>query len=103
MDNPFQILDDRMQNIETMLQRVILFIEKQESNDNDKLISSTEARALFSPVISKSTLQRWCNNGLVIKRRTGGKVVFKKSEVELAAKKLRTYKTKSPMEMELMQ
>ena len=103
MDNPFQILEERIQNLEAMLCKVVAFIEKQESNDNDKLISGAEARGMFRPVISKSTLQRWCSNGLIIKRRTGGKVFYKKSDIELAAKKLRTYKTKSPMEMEPVQ
>jgi hypothetical protein len=59
------------------------------------LISSTEARKLFYPELSKSTLYRWCKGGLINKKRIGGKVVFLKSEIEEAAKTLKLYNKKA--------
>lgn len=59
------------------------------------LINSTEARKLFYPELSKSTLYRWCKDGLINKKRIGGKVVFLKSEIEEAAKSLKLYNKKA--------
>ncbi len=61
----------------------------------DTFISSCEARKMFYPVLSKSTLYRWSKAGLINKKRIGGKVVFLKSEIEAAAKTLRLYKQKA--------
>lgn len=103
MDNPFEILEDRMQKLEVMLSKIVAFIDKQEQADQVALISGSEARSLFQPALSESTLYRWGIKGLIRKRRMGGKVLYSKSEILQAAKTLKTYKTKSPMEMELVQ
>jgi hypothetical protein len=103
MDNPFQIIEERIACMEKILSRLVSLTESQISAESEKLISPTEARNLFSPKISPSTLYRWTRDSTIKKYLVGKKVCYKKSEIEQAAKVLRTYGPKiktSHMEMQ---
>jgi len=67
MDNPFQIIEERMIHVENMLSRLIFLTEKQILADEGKLLSPTECRKLFKPTISASTLYRWSRDGIIKK------------------------------------
>lgn len=103
MDNPFQIIEERIARMEDMLSRLVLLTESQISAESEKMLSAAEARNLFSPKVSSSTLYRWSKDGTIKKYLVGKKVCYKKSEIEAAAKVLRTngpIKKTSRMEMQ---
>ncbi|MEJ7821487.1 MAG: helix-turn-helix domain-containing protein [Chitinophagaceae bacterium] len=100
MDNPFSILQEEMQQMKSILIEVQELLIKQNSDRKEKYLSPNEARALFYPAISKSTLYRWTLEGLIKKHRIGGKACYKLSEIETATKSLKSYKQKAPIKME---
>lgn len=103
MDNPFQIIDDRISRIEFMLSKLVSLTESQISDENERMLSSTEARNLFNPKISPSTLYRWSRDGIIKKHLVGKKVCYKKSEIIEAAKALKTYGSKKTSHMEMQE
>jgi hypothetical protein len=50
-------------------------------NGGEKLISPAEACKLFSPAVSKPTLKKWTDDGLLNMHRIGGRTYYKHSEV----------------------
>jgi hypothetical protein len=103
MDNPFELINERIARMENMLHKLLTLTESQISAESEKMLSPTEARNLFSPKISPSTLYRWTRDSTIKKYLVGKKVCYKKSEIEQAAKVLRTYGPKiktSHMEMQ---
>ncbi len=60
-----------------------------------KFISQKEACEMFQPKISRVTLNKWCNDGLLKDYRLGARIYLKYGEVLQAAKHLSRYK-KSP-------
>jgi hypothetical protein len=103
MDNPFQIIEERIAKMEGMLSRLLTLTENQILTDEEKLLSSTEARHLFNPKISPSTLYRWSRDGVVKKYLVGKKVCYKKSEIVNAAKALKTSRPKKTSRMEMQE
>ena len=60
--------------------------------DSEKLISPAEACKLFEPAISKVTLAKWTNEGLIPMQKIGGRVFYKQSDIIEAGTKLKRYK-----------
>lgn len=83
-----------------MLAEVLQLLKKQNVEEQERLLNSNEARALFSPKLSASTLDRWVKKGLINKKRLGGKCFYSKSEIQQAAKNLKLYKTTNSLERE---
>jgi excisionase family DNA binding protein len=80
MNNPFDILFEKLSNIENLLQTVV----NQQKTDDDfaaypELLSRTQAAKLLN--IAKTTLDRYVREGRVKKHTKGTLVRFKKSEL----------------------
>lgn len=82
--------DDLEKLIESTMEKVVN--RKQQKEDQEKLISPEEARAVFSPKISLVTLHAWTNAGRLKKYKIGGRRYYRRSEIIEAAKIFRQYK-----------
>jgi hypothetical protein len=103
MENPFSILERRLNRLESLLVKQdekIDTILKSSKDQKNKYLSSAEAKALFVPKISDTTFYRWCKAGLIQKYLIGDKVVFKKEQIESAVKELRVYSNKKGANVE---
>lgn len=63
-------------------------IEQIEQSKTERLLSAEEARAVFSPNISKVTLYSWTKKGLIPCHRIGGRIFYKHSEIITSAKRI---------------
>lgn len=59
--------------------------------EGEILLSTEEARKVWQPAISKVTLHRWTQNGLIPVHRIGGRVYYKRSEIINASKTFNKY------------
>lgn len=66
---------------------------EQQKNVAAQLLSPAETCKIFSPAISKVTLQAWTAAGHLTRYEIGGRVYYRYSEVIEAAKNLKKYKT----------
>ncbi|HRP33930.1 MAG TPA: helix-turn-helix domain-containing protein [Agriterribacter sp.] len=73
------------------IEDVLTRLEATQKKESEKLLSSDEARKLFSPEISKPTLIRWTADGLLNSHRIGGRVFYLQSEILAAVTKLKKY------------
>ncbi|MEO6134755.1 MAG: hypothetical protein ABIP35_06350 [Ginsengibacter sp.] len=99
MDNPFQILIDKLDKTEITLQKMQAKIDLLMEEKKEKYLSPEEARQMFNPKISPSTLHRWQQSGLVKRHFIGKKVCYKLSEIQDSIKTLKPYKAKAPIEI----
>jgi hypothetical protein len=65
--------------------------ERSQFMADDKLLSPAVAAKLFEPAISTQTLTNWVKEGLIPQRSLGGKVLYLKSDILEASKKLKKY------------
>jgi hypothetical protein len=47
----------------------------------EQLLAPAEAIKLFNPTITKLTLQRWTDDGLIPMQRLGGRIFYKRSDI----------------------
>jgi predicted DNA-binding transcriptional regulator AlpA len=83
-------IDHLLQSIRHLIQTE-LTIYYQSHSASEKLLSVQEARHLFHPAISRSTLHRWSREGKVPQHRIGSRVWYKQSELLLALQSLKKY------------
>ena len=99
MDNPFQILIDKLDENTITLQKMQATIDSLIQQKQEKYLSPEEARKMFNPKISPSTLHRWQQKGLVQRHFLGKKVCYKLSEIEESIKTLKPYMAKASIEI----
>jgi hypothetical protein len=102
MDNPFDILQNEVSDIRALLIELNKSVSKiiSDSEKKEVLLSPEEARKLFNPAISKSTLNRWRKAGVVTRHIKGGRVFYKQSEILETAKTKKLYKANCPVNTE---
>lgn len=86
--------------LETLLQSFRAIIKEEIKAEalselQEKLLSPAEACKLFTPEITKPTLEAWTRDGLLTKHHLGGRVFYKYAEVMASLKTLVRYKTKT--------
>jgi len=67
-----------------------LAVEHQKAEEG-KLLSPAEACKLFDPAISRVTLSKWTNEGLIPVQKIGGRVYYKQSDILTAGSQLKRY------------
>lgn len=67
-------------------------------DQEERLLSASEACKLFVPAISRLTLIRWTKADYLKEHRIGGRVYYKQSEIISSAKHLQKYKSKFDVE-----
>ncbi|HEY8658806.1 MAG TPA: helix-turn-helix domain-containing protein [Hanamia sp.] len=83
-------LDTLLQSLRSIIKEEI---QAEQLNElQEKLLSPAEACKIFQPKISKPTLTKWADNGLIQERKIGGRIFFKYSDLIEAAKTLKKYK-----------
>ena len=58
----------------------------------ERLYAPSEAIKLFNPVITKVTLQKWTDKGLIPEQRIGGRIFYKYSDILDAGAITKKYK-----------
>ena len=58
----------------------------------EKLLCPADACKLFSPHISRVTLRKWTDDGLLQSQKIGGRVYYRQSEIVEAGSRLKKYK-----------
>lgn len=66
------------------------------AGQQEKLLSPAEACKLFEPAISKVTLSKWTNDGLIPLQKIGGRVFYKHTDIIEAGTKLKRYHATRP-------
>ena len=61
----------------------------------EKLLSIDETRKLFSPKISRPTLDKWTDKGILARYYVGGRPYYRYSEIIAAIQNDKRYKTQS--------
>jgi len=67
-------------------------VKKLLEEKEEKLLSPDATCKIFEPKISKTTLTKWTNLGLIDEHRLGGRVGYKLSEILEKSKTLKKYK-----------
>ncbi|MFN8291612.1 MAG: helix-turn-helix domain-containing protein [Chitinophagaceae bacterium] len=62
-----------------------------KSNAEEKMLSAKEACKLFVPAITRPTLDKLCQNGLLSKHYVGSRIFFRKAEVLDSLKSYKRY------------
>ena len=90
-ENPFQAMIDEIveRTGEIVIQK---FKELQGAEIADRLYSPEQACKTFHPAISKQTLKKWSDDGLIQYKKLGGRVFYKYSDLMDAGAHLQKYK-----------
>lgn len=102
MDNPFEILIAKLEENTITLHKMQATIDSLIQQKSEKYLSPEEARKMFSPAISPSTLHRWQKKGFVKRHFIGRKVCYRLSEIQESVKTLQPYKAKASIEIEAL-
>jgi len=86
MQNPFESIDSRLQNIESMLLQ-LKPVEQQEPNRKE-LKTRKEAAAFLG--ITLPTLHKMTHDGRIQGRRIGSRIRFYQSDLEKALKTIKS-------------
>lgn len=84
--NPFESIDSRLQNIESMLLQ--LKPVQQEEPSRKELKTRKEAAAFFD--ITLPTLHKWTQDGKIKGQRIGSRIRFYQSDLEKALKTIKS-------------
>lgn len=88
MTNPFETIDQRLSNIEQMLQGIkhsdSTEKDKQSSKSNEDLRTSKEAAKFLG--VSQVTLHKWKSIGMVKSYSIGTRIRYRQSDLEKALK-----------------
>lgn len=103
MDNPFTILQEEVKQNRQIILELQAMVKSLIKDKPETLLSPEEARKLFNPAISKSTLNRWQKAGIVTRYIKGGRACYKESEILETAKTKQLYKTNCPVETRQIQ
>jgi hypothetical protein len=77
---------------EIITEKVTEAVRKVKDEDNmEKLISPADACKLFTPAISKPSLERYVKNGYFNKYHLGGRTWLRYSEIMAALKTIKRY------------
>jgi hypothetical protein len=78
----------------TAIEQIVdkVFRTRQTEQLEAQLLSPEEACKIFRPKISKPTLAKWTNDGLIAMQKIGGRVWYKYSDLLDAGSKLKRYK-----------
>jgi hypothetical protein len=68
-----------------------IILSSANSRSEDEFISSKELQRLFTPSISRVSIDNWCKKGLLNKIYFGRKVYFKKADVLKSIQTLKRY------------
>ena len=85
MINPFQEIDDRLKNIEKLLQGLSTQYNTTHNNQ-DELLSKKQACCLLG--VSYSTLWRWTRQNKIQAYGLNNRVYYKRSEIMAAINKI---------------
>lgn len=98
MDNPFAIMMEEIKINRSLILELQSTIKSLIGEKKETYLSPEEARKVFKPAISKSTLHRWQDKKLIKRHIMGGRVCYKLSEIEEYIKTGGLYKANSPVE-----
>jgi len=98
MDNPFTIIQEEIHGLKSIILELQSTVKSLIEERPETLLSPEEARNVFKPSISKSTLNRWQKKGVIKRHIKGGRVFYKLSEISEVAKSSTLYKANCPVE-----
>ena len=96
-DNPFALLYEEIKSNRKLISELHNAINKLVA-DKETYLSPDEARNMFKPKLSKSTLYRWDKKGIIKHYIMGGRICYKLTEVQIAVENNVVYKAKCPVE-----
>lgn len=85
-----QLSPESLAAIEQIVDKVVRL--RQAEKLQAQLLSPAEVCKLFQPAISRPTLIKWTDDGLIPVQKIGGRVWYKYSDVIEAGSKLKRYK-----------
>ena len=90
MTNPFQTIDERLSNIESLL--LDIKHSPKEATDQPRLLTRKQVCDLLS--ITQPTLWEWTRNGTICAYKVGTRVRYKESEVMQTLQRVQLTKIK---------
>ena len=88
MENPFSILEQRLENIENSLVRLMCALEKQPKTDTDLPADTATSFSIIELAkylgVTKSTIFRYKKNRVFPFHQVGRTIYFKKLDVDRA-------------------
>jgi hypothetical protein len=88
MENPFEVINDRLIRIESLLLEII---NKPEENENK--LHSVKSLALFSGV-SEISVRNWIKEGKIQAKRIGGRILIDQSQFKKGLQEIKSLKYK---------
>jgi hypothetical protein len=86
-------LAQELQEIKQQQQQILQHLQTLNAKESeDKLLSIAETCALFQPKISRPTLYKYEEQGLLQRQMMGSKIVFSRNAVLSAARSIKRYK-----------
>ncbi|HEV3251517.1 MAG TPA: hypothetical protein VGZ71_11225 [Puia sp.] len=84
-------MEDSLQS-ELLIEQIRSVIKEEiKSMMEERLIAPAEAIKLFKPKISKQSLTKWTDAGLIPVRRVGGRIFYRISDILNAGAKIKKY------------
>lgn len=84
MENPFEIILDRLNRIEMILTEISKCATIQKPENTELMLSVPEAAKYFG--VSKGSIYRWVMNGNIPKIKFGNKLYFRKDMLQQVLK-----------------
>jgi excisionase family DNA binding protein len=88
MNNPFESLDRRLSNIESLLLDI-----KHKPEETENKLHSVKSLALFSGV-SELTIRNWIKEGKIQAKKIGGKILIEQTQFANGLEEVKSLKYK---------
>jgi excisionase family DNA binding protein len=88
MNNPFESLDRRLSNIESLLLDI-----KHRPEETENKLHSVKSLALFSGV-SELTIRNWIKEGKIQAKKIGGKILIEQTQFANGLEEVKSLKYK---------
>jgi excisionase family DNA binding protein len=88
MSNPFESLETRLSNIESLLLDI-----KNKPEETENKLHSVKSLSLFSGV-SELTIRNWIKEGKIQAKKIGGRILIEQSQFEKGLEEVKSLKYK---------
>jgi hypothetical protein len=88
MSNPFEVLETRLSNIESLLLEI-----KHKPTETENKLHSVKSLALFSGV-SELTIRNWITEGKIKAKRIGGRLFIEQTQFAKGLEEVKSLKYK---------
>jgi excisionase family DNA binding protein len=88
MSNPFEVLENRLSNIENLLLDI-----KHTPKETENKLHSVKSLSLFANV-SELSIRNWIKEGKIKAKRIGGRILIEQSQFEKGLEEVKSLKYK---------